>query len=238
MLTGKVILCIGGSSGMGRGVAQAARDAGGDVIVTSRSPDKARKAAEALGCRGEAVDISDDASVRDLFRRVGPFTHLMITAGAVGRASFRDTPPDEAGRFMDGKLWGTHRCLWAARDTIDPKGSITLITGGYARIVTDGAGHVHVAFQAVEAMARVAAVSLAPVRCNVIRPGFIDSDMWSDLDPEDRAALRAAEAAKTTIGRIVEPIELGRVAVSLMTSDVVTGAVIPVDGGAHLLSPG
>ena len=233
-LDGKAVVCIGGSGGMGRGAAQAALALGADVIVTSRSQARANQAAQDLGCRGEAIDISDDASVSGFFERVGRFSHLMITAGAIGRSGFADTPPGEATRFMDGKVWGTHRCIWYAKDKIATDGSITLITGGYSQIVDDTAGHVHTAFKAMEAMAQVAAVSLAPIRCNVIRPGFIDSDLWADLSVQERAELRDAEAQKTTIGRIVEPIEFGRFAVALMQTPIVTGAIIPVDGGRHL----
>ncbi len=233
-ISGKTVVCIGGAGGMGRGVAEAALELGADVIVTSRSLDKANEVAAQIGCRGDAIDIDDNDSVSGFFDRVGRFSHLMITAGAVGRSSFSQTPPDEADRFMQGKVWGTHRCIWHAREHIDQDGSITLITGGYSQIIDDKAGHVHTAFRAMEAMAQVAAVSLAPIRCNVIRPGFIDSDLWADMTDDDRAQLRAAESERTMIGRIVEPIEFGRFVVSLMQTAVVTGAVIPVDGGRHL----
>ncbi len=233
-INGKTVVCIGGSGGMGRGVAQAALELGADVIVTSRSQQKADQAAKQLGCRAEIIDIYDDKSVSDFFDRIGHFSHLMITAGAVGRSSFSETPPDEADRFMQGKVWGTHRCIWHAKDRMNQDGSITLITGGYSQIIDDKAGHVHTAFKAMEAMAQVAAVSLAPIRCNVIRPGFIDSDLWSGMTDEERDQLRNTEREKTMIGRIVEPVEFGRFAVALMQTPVVTGAVIPVDGGRHL----
>ena len=234
MLNGETVVCIGGSGGMGRGVAKAALELGAVVVVTSRSATKADKAANELGCRGEPIDIYDENSVSDFFERVGRFTHLMMTAGAVGRSGFSETPPGEAERVMQGKVWGTHRCIWHAKDQMDEDGSITLITGGYSQIIDDKAGHVHTAFKAMEAMAQVAAVSLAPIRCNVVRPGFIDSDLWADMSDDDREELRRVEADRTMIGRIVEPIELGRFVVALMQTPIVTGAIIPVDGGRHL----
>ncbi len=65
-MDGKVVVCIGGAGGMGRGVAQAALELGADVIVTSRSQAKANQAADQLGCRGEAIDIYDGQSGRAL----------------------------------------------------------------------------------------------------------------------------------------------------------------------------
>ena len=71
-----------------------------------------------------------------------------------------------------------------------PKGSITLITGGYAQWATPDAAHVHIAFAATEALARATEVSLAPIRCNIIRPGFVDSSMWDYLGDRERHDLR------------------------------------------------
>ena len=238
MMDGKKVLCIGGASGMGRGIAEAVMEAGAAAVITARSDQKATAVAEELGCLGYAVDITDERSLETLFKRVGSIDHLAITAGATGRSSFRDTPASEAPAFMEGKLWATHRCIMQARRLLANDGSITLITGGYSVSATDAAGHVHIAFQAIEAMARVTAVSLAPIRCNVIRPGFIDSALWDYMDDKERQALRSSEQAKTLTGQIVTPLEFGRVVVRLMMSTPITGAVIPVDGGRHLWSDG
>lgn len=237
-LQGKTVLCIGGSGGMGRGVAEVALSEGANVIVTSRSPDKAKKTAKELGCRAEAVDLSDEASIKQLFKRVDVIDHMMITAGTVGRSSFIETPPSEAPAFMNGKLWATHTCIWYGRTIMNNKGSITLITGGYAQWATPDAAHVHIAFSATEALARATAVSLAPIRCNVIRPGFVDSSMWDYLNDNEREQLRDEEQARTLTKELVSPEDIGIVAVSLMTAPAVTGIVIPVDGGRHLLPGG
>ncbi len=230
------VLCIGGASGMGRGIAEASLEAGASVIVTSRTVEKAEKAAQDIGCEGLPVDLTNSESVSRLFAQAGDIDHLAITAGAVGRASFRDTPPEEAHEFMDAKLWATHACLLKGKEHLANDGSITLITGGYAAAATDNAGHVHIAFNAVEAMARVVAVSFAPIRCNVIRPGFIDSALWDYMDDDERTALQDSERAKTLTGEIVSPLAFGRSVVGIMMARAITGAIIPVDGGRHLWS--
>ena len=112
--------------------------------------------------------------------------------------------------------------------------SITLFSGGFAQTVSDDFGHVHVAFRAVEAMAQVMAVALAPVRCNVIRPGFVDSALWDYLDEDERADLRETERARTLTGEVVSLEALGHAVVDLMATGSITGAVIPVDGGRHV----
>ena len=221
---------------MGRGIAEAAIARGASVIITSRTLDKSEQVASEVGCRGLAVDISDPSSVETLFQTVGSLDHLAITAGATGLTSFNDTPPELARAFMDAKLWTTHQCLWSAKSHLRADGSITLITGGYSTAVTDDSGHVHVAFQATEAMARAAAIAFAPIRCNVIRPGFIDSSLWDFMETEERDELRDKERSLTLSGSIVSPREFGDAVVSIMTSTAITGATIPVDGGRHLKS--
>lgn len=223
---------------MGRGVAEVALSEGADVIVTSRSLEKAKETANDIGCQAEAVDISNETSVKQLFERLDRIDHMMITAGAVGRSSFDDTPPSEAPTFINGKLWATHSCIWYGRAVMPEEGSITLITGGYAQWATPDAAHVHVAFAATEALARATAVSLAPIRCNVIRPGFVDSSMWDYLDSDERERLREKELEQTLTKELVSPQDIGVVATSLMTAPAVTGIVIPVDGGRHLLQSG
>ena len=231
-----LVLCVGGASGMGYGVAEAALEAGAQVVVTSRSNERAARAAAQLGprVRGVGVDISDEASVSSLFDGLDSVDHLMITAGAVGRSSFLDAPPSEADEFMKTKLWGTHRVIWHARDSLSARASIGLITGGYAQWATPEAAHVHTAFAATEALARTVAVSLAPMRCNVIRPGFVDTALWDFMPDDEREALREKERSGTLTGRVVTPRDIGNVAVALMLAESVTGVVVPVDGGRHL----
>lgn len=236
-LSGQTVLCVGGASGMGYGVAEVAASKGATVIVTSRTRERAVAAAEKLGptAAGETVSLVSDESVAALFDRLERVDHMVVTAGAVGRSGFEEVPPADATAFMDGKLWGTHRLLWHGRTRLAERASICLITGGYAQWATAEAAHVHVAFAATEALARAAAVALAPIRCNVIRPGFVDTPMWDFMDEPEREELRRREAGATLIGRTVSPTDIGNVAVSLMSAEAVTGCVIPVDGGRHLL---
>jgi len=235
-LKGCRVVCVGGASGMGHGIAEVAAEHGASVVVTSRSLDKAEAAANEIGPAAEAraVDLTSDESMRSLADSLDRIDHLVVTAGATGRSSFLDTPPAEARRFMDDKLWGTHALVWALRPNLARDASITLLSGGYAQWPAEDSAHVHVAFAATEAFARAVAVSLAPVRCNVVRPGFVDTALWDFMEDDERAALAASERRRTLIGRVVTARDIGDAAVALMLASVVTGVVVPVDGGRHL----
>jgi NAD(P)-dependent dehydrogenase (short-subunit alcohol dehydrogenase family) len=86
-LTGTRILVIGGTSGIGHGVAKAALAEGATVIVASSSATKVASAKERLGggerVLGEVVDVSKEDDVKALFERVGSVDHLVYTVSGL-----------------------------------------------------------------------------------------------------------------------------------------------------------
>ncbi|MDH6216891.1 SDR family oxidoreductase [Streptomyces pseudovenezuelae] len=248
-LRGTTVVVIGGSSGMGMGVARSAAAQGADVVIASR--DAARLevtrdritgelAAAGVTAPGSVTaqpcDLADEDSVRGLFDRVGRLDHLVITAspGSAGGA-FLDTPAAQARGLADGKLWGSwtaarEAALRMKRDT--SAGSILFGTGGLAVKPAPGRAAVTVAFAAVEALARALAVELAPLRVNAIRPGLTDSDMWSSVPQAQREQIFGEFARTAPVRRVGSPEDFGTAATYLMTATFVTGVVLDVDGGA------
>jgi NAD(P)-dependent dehydrogenase (short-subunit alcohol dehydrogenase family) len=83
-LSGKRVVVLGASVGIGLAVAAAAREQGADVlIVSSRKErlDRALKSLPTTGVAGQIVDLSDEPQVQALFERAGAFDHLVFTAG-------------------------------------------------------------------------------------------------------------------------------------------------------------
>jgi NAD(P)-dependent dehydrogenase (short-subunit alcohol dehydrogenase family) len=183
------------------------------------------------------VDATEEAEVRALFDRVGALDHLVVTAapppGSWG--GFLDGDVGELRRYLDAKLGASLACARWAAPRIRPGGSITLLTGVAAVKPRAGMVMVSVAFAAVEALSRALAVELGPVRVNAIRPGFIDSEMWQFLDEPARHALRARVEAAFPVHRTGATADIGHAAVFLMTNPYVTGAILEVTGGEHLV---
>jgi NAD(P)-dependent dehydrogenase (short-subunit alcohol dehydrogenase family) len=77
------IVVAGGTSGIGLAVAEAAAQAGAEVIIASSNPERVAAALDRLpqGTRGETLDFTDEAQVSRLFARVEAFDHLVYTAG-------------------------------------------------------------------------------------------------------------------------------------------------------------
>jgi NAD(P)-dependent dehydrogenase (short-subunit alcohol dehydrogenase family) len=88
-LAGKKILIIGGSSGIGFGVAKAALAEGAHVIIASSSATKLEAATERLGggerVQNHVVDVSSEESFEALFDKIGKVDHLVYTVSVCMR---------------------------------------------------------------------------------------------------------------------------------------------------------
>lgn len=77
-LVDKKVIVVGGSSGIGLGVAEAALNRGATVVIVGRSLEKLQAAERTLNAgrvTGLAADMTDEADVARLFEEVGPFDH-------------------------------------------------------------------------------------------------------------------------------------------------------------------
>jgi NAD(P)-dependent dehydrogenase (short-subunit alcohol dehydrogenase family) len=248
-LAGATVVVIGGSGGMGLGVARSAAARGASVVVAARSVTEPAAVSAlvtddltpALGAavigpvEAVACDLADADSVAALFDRSPAADHLVITAtpGSAG-GSFLDTEIEQARGVVDGKLWGSWRAARLAARAMPGSGSILFTTGGLSVRPAPGRVAVSVAFAAVEALARALAVELAPLRVNAIRPGLTDTGMWSTVPAAERAAIFDGFARTAPAGRVGQASDIGEAAVYLMTAGFVTGAVLDVDGGSLL----
>ena len=188
-LEGTTTLVVGGSSGIGLGIARAAVEAGSAVTIASRNQDKLDAALEALGGKAEArqLDATDDASVAAFFQAGPEWDHVVTSAGQGGRGLLPKIPMDAAKAAMEAKFWAYFRIARAAK--INPAGSLTFISGGLGARPAPRAALVSATNAAVEGLARGLALDMAPVRVNVISPGIVDTPLWNQFDADTRRTL-------------------------------------------------
>ena len=108
-LGGKRIVLLGGTSGIGLATAQAAAREGASVVVASSRQPSVDRALATLpaGAEGYAADLTDAHAVPALFERIGPFDHLVFTAGeALKLGSLASTDSASARRYFELRYWG------------------------------------------------------------------------------------------------------------------------------------
>jgi NAD(P)-dependent dehydrogenase (short-subunit alcohol dehydrogenase family) len=236
-MQGKRIVVLGGSAGIGLAVATRAAQDGARVVVASHDPKRVERAVARIpGGEGHAVDLRSEAAVRALFETLGgPIDHLVYTAGEELLISpLSDLDLQVARRFFELRYWGALASVKAARPHLARDGSIVLTSGGAAHRPFPGFVIGASICAAIEAVARTLAVELAPIRVNVVTPGFVDTELWSNIPPDARAQMFRDAAAKLPVGRVGTPDDIAEHYLAFMRGGYVTGQTLVVDGG-HVL---
>jgi len=240
-LSGKKVVVIGASSGIGLAVCQQVVELGADVVMSSRSQDKLDAAKKKISGHTEAItaDMLNENSINALFNKLGRFDHLVITAVAdedILRSPIATMPTAIAQRGLE-KFWGTFFTVHAAAQHIAPDGSITLTSSVsiFKPSKTGGISIMSAASGAVAAFGRSLALELAPVRVNVIAPGVVDTGVWNNMSKSQKADLAKWGQESLPVQHLGQPEELAYAVLSLMTNPYITGTILPVDGGLTLL---
>ncbi|GGL51804.1 SDR family oxidoreductase [Planomonospora parontospora] len=233
------VMIIGGGSGMGLALARTVLADGMDVTIVGRSADRlaaARTELERTG-RGRVdtvpADIGREEDVAGLFARGKRVDHVVVTAvdatGAYGRTA--DLATATARSVVDTKLLGAW--LVGKHGAGRVTGSITY-TSGINAYRPNGSNTIVAAVNgALASLAYGLAVELAPVRVNVVSPGWVDTPVWDQLGMDKQAAF-AELAGRLPARRIGTPDDIAQAFVSVMRNGFITGTVLHVDGGHRL----
>jgi NAD(P)-dependent dehydrogenase (short-subunit alcohol dehydrogenase family) len=237
-LLGQTVVVIGGSAGIGLETARRARAEGADVVLTARDPDRLERAATELGAKGSAAFDATDFDRLDRFfaELPKPIDHVMVTAGGPYYGPLATMDFDQARRDVEEHLWLTLRVARSAADRVRPGGTLLFISGtggrrpavGYTVLSTFTAG--------LPALAKSLALELAPVRVNVIAPGFVDTPLSASILGHQLEERREELRTTLPIGRVVGPSDVAALAVHIMTNSALTGATFDIDGGQQLVA--
>ena len=237
LLQDQTVIIIGGTSGIGRGAAEAAAAAGARVSIAGRDEAKAQRVAQEIGLNvvGYAVDATQSASIEALINRHQRVDHIFFTAANGPLSPFAEQSLEEAKHYLDGHFWGSYVAARAALPLMPPDGTITFLSGGYTLRPQPGRTMIAVAQAAIEGLMRTLAVELAPIRVNVLSPGIIETPLWSGMDEKARRDFFAAEAQRLPARRIGQPSDIGEAFTYLATQGYTTGTVLSINGGWALV---
>jgi NAD(P)-dependent dehydrogenase (short-subunit alcohol dehydrogenase family) len=247
VLGGRTAVVTGASRGIGLAIARALLDAGANVVVTSRDPDRAEAAASSLDSSravGYAAHATDEkaahACVEFAVSRYGSLDILVNNAGtnpAFGPILEQDH--ERFAKLVDVNLWAP--VLWtglAARAWMREHGGVVInIASVGGLLVGPNLGIYNASKAALIHLTRHLALELAPsVRVNAVAPGLIRTRfaeaLWKPHESEVAAAI--------LLGRIGEPADVAGT-VAFLASDAanwITGETIVVDGGQMIRAIG
>ena len=235
-LEGEVALVSGGSRGIGLGISQALAMGGARIAVVARNGERAREVADALpgdGHAGFSCDVADpeqvQATVSAVEEALGPVTVLVNNAGITRDNILLRLKDEDWDQVIDVNLKGAFnltRGMMKRRS-----GSIINISSVVGLMGNAGQSNYAASKAGLLGFTRSVARELAArnVRCNAVAPGYVRTDMTSELSESQTAALREA----IPMGRLGEADDIAGVVRFLAGpwARYITGQTLAVDGG-------
>jgi NAD(P)-dependent dehydrogenase (short-subunit alcohol dehydrogenase family) len=238
-LTGKNILVTGASSGIGRGIAIAAAEAGAFVVLVSRNEDNLRETAAKCGekCAVESCDLTADMDklprfIMNLAKKYGAFSGLVHSAGIVVQQPLKTVRSTNLIEMF------SINCVSAVMlvKGLSAYGSYNE-NGCSVVLISSVSGHAGVPGQlgycaskaALELSAKTMALELVSqkIRVNTIAPATIQTSMINNIDTNtDHFRYKHPSGIGT-----VDDITGGAIYLLSDTSKYVTGTTLFIDGG-------
>lgn len=241
----KIALITGGGTGIGLGIAKAFVEAGAKVVITGRRETVLQEAVETLGSHAfyRVNDLTDRASLPHLVdtieNDIGGIDILVNNAGIHHKSWAQETSDEAFERVVQTNLISvfalTREC---SRKMIDrKKGSIIMIGSmaalfGIDRVVAYSASKTALTGLVNSLTAEYARHN---VRVNAIAPGWIESNMFLNAIDKDEARKQKI-TNRIAMDHFGQTDDIGNAAVFLSSeaAKYITGAILPVDGGASV----
>ena len=242
--SGQRVLVVGGTSGIGAGIAAAFAGQGAQVVATGATAAEcesaqaacAAEAAQARSPRGSVehrlLDVRDGAAVQALVEGLGALNAVVCCAGVIRRGAELD--PAVFAEVVDINLNGAMRVAAAARPAL--RASMGCIVNTASMLSFFGGGLVpgySASKGGVAQLTKSLAIAYAAdgIRVNAVAPGWIATPLTQAL--QDDAARSAQILGRTPLGRWGTPEDIAGPVLFLASAAArfVTGVVLPVDGG-------
>ena len=236
-LAGQTVVVLGGSAGIGFETARLARAEGAKVVLTGRNPERLQQAAlEVEATSSAAFDATDFDRLHRFFEELpGMIDHVMISAGKPYYARLADIDFKEASASIDEHFWLPLHIARIAVGKVRPGGTLLFMSGTGGRRPAVGMAVASAFTAAGPALTKVLALEIAPVRVNLIAPGFVDTPLSATLLGDQLEQRREQLRATLPIARVVGPVDVAALAVHIMANTALTGATFDVDGGQQLV---
>jgi NAD(P)-dependent dehydrogenase (short-subunit alcohol dehydrogenase family) len=237
-LLGQTVVVIGGSGGIGLETARRARAEGAKLILTGRDPVRLKGAASELEALSTAAfDALEPGPLERFFRDLPtPVDHVMVTAGRPTYGRIVDMDVAQLRSALDEHLLLALQVARHAASKVRPGGTLLLMGGTGARHPAIGLAIATTVTAALPALTASLALELAPIRVNLIAPGFVDTPLSASLLGDELENRRNQLRATLPIRRVIGPADVASLAVHIMINTALTGATYDIDGGQQLVA--
>ncbi|MEU6124417.1 SDR family oxidoreductase [Streptomyces sp. NPDC047123] len=241
----RVALVTGSSSGIGAAIARRLAATGIRVVVNSaRSVEAGRQlAAELPDAVYVQASVADEADAARLVQSaVDTYGRLDILVNCAGTTRFIDHDDLDAARpevwreLYDVNVIGVWQTITAAVPHLRASGTGSIVNiSSQAGVRPSGSSIPYaVSKAAVNHMTKLLAKTLGPaVRVNAVAPGMIDTPWFDGV--EGIGAAMEEVAGRLPLGRVGRPEDIAEAVLDLIGASYITGEVLLVDGGGHLL---
>jgi NAD(P)-dependent dehydrogenase (short-subunit alcohol dehydrogenase family) len=227
------VVIVGGTSGLGRRIAEKYAAEGRPVVITGRDSARAEAVADEIssGARGVALELTEPLWIARGLEEVGAVDRVVLAAIDRDANTVQAYDVQGALRLATLKLVGYTEVLHCLHPAMHDDSAVLLFGGLAKDRPYPGSTTVTAVNGAVTTMVRTFGIELAPVRVNALHPGIVgDSPMWKDA-----AEMLANVKARTPTGRLITMDEVTDAAVFLLENRAINGVNLAVDGGWMML---
>lgn len=245
LLKGKTSVITGGAGGIGIACAKALADAGSNVVIADRDPQRLQQAVETLSLGNKVMaipcDVTSSADVTNLVRvafdHFGSLDVMVNNAGFTRDSTIRKMDESDFDSVIDVHLKGAWLGVKAAAEVMRQNsiaGSVINVSSISGKVGMPGQTNYSAAKAGIVGLTKAAAKELGftGIRVNAVQPGIVRTSMLKSL----RQELLQAKQAEIPMGRFGEPAEVANVILFLASemSSYMTGTVLEITGGRHL----
>ena len=240
-LNGKVAVVTGGNSGIGYASARKLKERGARVLITGRSAERVKEAADELGVDGLVADVSSVKAIDELVRQsqkmYGKVDVLFVNAGIFIPARVGKVSEELFDHQMDINFKGAVFTIEKFLPILNEGASIINLSSVNAYTGMSNTAIYAASKAALNAYTRTAATELAPkkIRVNAVNPGPVATPIFGKTGLEEEQLNEFAQAMQNRVPlkRLGQPGDIANLVAFLASDEAsfITGGEYNIDGG-------